>query len=97
MCVTLNEGYLRSTIRGSNNLHRFLIKIKQISLQRKDELFWSVFFTVFFRLPIYEPNAAIFWESASYVLKMFEFFCVFLEPGVQQHPPGFDKKSLHSC
>ena len=29
---------------------------------------WSVFFTVFFRLPIYESIAAVFWQSASYVL-----------------------------
>ena len=28
---------------------------------------WSVFFTVFFRLPIYESIAAIFWQYASYV------------------------------
>ena len=27
VCVTLNEGYLRSANRGSNNLYRFLIKI----------------------------------------------------------------------
>ena len=33
----------------------------------KDDFFWSVFFTVFFRLPIYESIAAIFWQSASYV------------------------------
>ena len=32
------------------------------------KIFWSVFFTVFFRLPIYESIAAIFWQSASYVL-----------------------------
>ena len=67
VCVTLNEGYLRSANRGSNNLYRFLIKIYQISLQWKDKFFWSVFFTVFFRLPIYESIAAIFWQSASYV------------------------------
>ena len=68
VCVTLNECYLRSANRGSNNLYRFLIKIYQISLQWKDKFFWSVFFTVFFRLPIYESIAAIFWQSASYVL-----------------------------
>ena len=27
VCVTLNEGYLRSANRGSNNLYRFLTKI----------------------------------------------------------------------
>ena len=34
----------------------------------KRRIFWSVFFTVFFRLPIYESIAAIFWQSASYVI-----------------------------
>ena len=29
----------------------------------KRRIFWSVFFTVFFRLPIYESIAAIFWQS----------------------------------
>ena len=33
----------------------------------KRRIFWSVFFTVFFRLPICESIAAIFWQSASYV------------------------------
>ena len=36
----------------------------------KRQFFWSVFFTVCFRLPIYESIAAIFWQSASYVFKM---------------------------
>ena len=27
VCVTLNEGYLRSANRGSNNIYRFLIKV----------------------------------------------------------------------
>ena len=36
--------------------------------------FWSAFFTVFFsRLPIYESIAAIFWQSASYVLSFLLF------------------------
>ena len=35
----------------------------------KRRIFWSVFFTVFFKLPIYESIAAIFWQSASYVIK----------------------------
>ena len=38
-----------------------------MSLQWKDEFFWSVFFTVFFRLPVYKSISAIFWQSASYV------------------------------
>ena len=40
----------------------------------KRRFFWSVFFTVFFRLPIYESIAAIFWQSASSVLFVV-FFC----------------------
>ena len=66
VCVTLNEGYLRSANRDSNNLYRFLIKIWQISLQWKDDFFGPSFYC-FFRLPIYESIAAIFWQSASYV------------------------------
>ena len=31
--------------------------------------------TVFFRLPIYESIAAIFWQSASYVLHRFNCAC----------------------
>ena len=27
MCATLNEGYLRSANRGSNNLYSFAVKI----------------------------------------------------------------------
>ena len=50
VCVTLNEGYLRSANRGSNNFYRFLIKIYQISLQWKDKFFWSVFFNVDLRI-----------------------------------------------
>ena len=34
----------------------------------KRRIFWSVFFTVFVRLQIYEAIAAIFWQSASYVI-----------------------------
>ena len=30
----------------------------------KRRFFWSVFSTVFFRLPVYESIAAIFWQSA---------------------------------
>ena len=33
----------------------------------KRRIFWSVFFTVFL-LQVYEAIAAIFWQSASYVL-----------------------------
>ena len=36
----------------------------------KRGIFWSVFFTVFLRLQIYKAIAAIFWESASYVLQI---------------------------
>ena len=38
----------------------------------KSEFFWSVFFTVFFRLPVYKSIAAIFWQSASYVVFIYE-------------------------
>ena len=42
----------------------------------KRRIFWSVFFTVFFKLPIYESIAAIFWQSASYVyLFIVHLFC----------------------
>ena len=33
----------------------------------KRRIFWSVFYTVFLRLQIYEANAAIFWQFASYL------------------------------
>ena len=67
-CVTLNEGYLRSANRGSNILYRFFNQNITDQPSMKRRVFWSVFFTVFFRLPIYESIAAIFWQSASYVL-----------------------------
>ena len=41
--------------------------ISKYNLQSKDKFFWSVIFSVFFRLQIYEAIAAIFWQSASYV------------------------------
>ena len=54
----------------------------------KDEFFWSVFFTVFFRLPIYESIAAIFWQSASYVLKfvikIVQLFCRMLQTSLEE-------------
>ena len=40
----------------------------------KRRIFWSVFFIVFFRRPIYESIAAIFWQSASYVFDIFYSF-----------------------
>ena len=36
----------------------------------KTGIFWSVFFTVFLRLLIYKAIAAIFWQSASYILQI---------------------------
>ena len=39
-----------------------------ISAFNEDDFFWSVFFTLFLRLQIYEAIAAIFWQSAIYVL-----------------------------
>ena len=67
VCVTLNEGYLRSANRGSNNLYRFLNQniTDQPSMRRR--VFLVCLFYCFFRLPIYESIAAIFWQSASYV------------------------------
>ena len=49
----------------------------------KRQIFLSFFFTVFFRLPIYESIAAIFWQSANYVyfiFSTFEFVCFFGSP-----------------
>ena len=34
-------------------------------------IFWSVYFTIFLRLQIYKSIAAIFWQSASYVMQNF--------------------------
>ena len=38
---------------------------------------WSVLFTVFLGLQVYEAIAAIFWQSASYVFifRVFSCFC----------------------
>ena len=36
----------------------------------KRQIFLVCLFYCFFRLPIYESIAAIFWQSASYVIKM---------------------------
>ena len=67
VCVTLNEGYLRSAKRGTNNLHIFNQNITYPpSMKRR--IFLVCLFYCFFRLPIYESIAAIFWKSASYVL-----------------------------
>ena len=63
VCVTLNEGYLRAANRGSKKVYRFLIKIWHISLN-----FFGLSLLIFLRLQIYEAIAAIFWQSASYVL-----------------------------
>ena len=38
----------------------------------KRRIFWYVFYC-FFRLPIYESIAAIFWQSASYVIIFYKF------------------------
>ena len=62
VCVTLNEGYLISANRGSNNSFRILIKTKQISLQWKDEFVGQSFLLFLDCRP-----TAVFWQSASYV------------------------------
>ena len=66
VCVTLNEGYLRSANRGSNNIQIFNQNITdQPSMKRR--FFWCLFYC--FRLPINESIAAIFWQSASYIYR----------------------------
>ena len=68
VCFILNEGYLRSANRGSNNFYRFLIKIYNKSAFNEKTNFFGLSFLLFFlRLQIYEAIAAIFWQSASYV------------------------------
>ena len=68
VCVTLNEGYLRSANKGSNNLQIFnQNRADQPSMKRR--IFLVCLFYCFFRRPIYESIAAIFWQSASFVLK----------------------------
>ena len=42
-------------------------KVKWVCVTSK----WKDEFTVFFKLPIYESIAAIFWQSASYVYHFF--------------------------
>ena len=71
MCVTLNEGYLRSANRGSNNLYRFFLSKYNRSAFNEKTNFFGLSFLLFFRLPIYESIAAIFWQSASYVIRLF--------------------------
>ena len=45
----------------------FKSKYNRSAFNEKTKFFWSIFFTVFFRLPINESIAAIFWQSAGYV------------------------------
>ena len=47
MCVTLNEGYLRSANRGSNNLYRFLTKYNRSAFNEKTK-FFGLSFLLFF-------------------------------------------------
>ena len=69
MCVTLNEGYLRSANRGSNNFIQIFNQNITYQPSMKKRIFLvCLFYCFFFRLPIYESIAAIFWQSASYVL-----------------------------
>ena len=67
VCVTLNEGYLRAVNRGSKNLYGFSIKIYNIAFNEKTN-FFGLSFYCFLRLQIYGAIAAIFWQSASYVI-----------------------------
>ena len=79
MLVTLNEGFLRAANRNSSKFLILLIRIlnqNNISaLNEKNKyLFWSVFFTFFLRLQIYEAFAVIFWQFASYVFSIWDLF-----------------------
>ena len=67
MCITLNEGYLRSANKQIFNQDI----TDQPSMKR--QIFLVCLFYCFFRLPIYESIAAIFWQSASYVFFIFWF------------------------
>ena len=70
MCVTRNDGYSTAANRGSKNLEIFNLMITFHSSMKRRFL-WSGFFAFFFsilRLQIYKAIAAIFLQSASYVL-----------------------------
>ena len=54
-------------IEAAKTYTDFQSKYNRSALNEKTNFFWSVFFTVFFRLSSYESIAAIFWQSASYV------------------------------
>ena len=54
-------------IEAAKTYTDFKSKFNLSAFNEKTEFFWSVCFTVFFRLQIYEAIAAIFWQSASYV------------------------------
>ena len=67
VCVTLNEGYLRPANSGSNNIQIFNQNITdQPSMKRPT--FLGLSFYCFLWLQIYEAIAAIFWQSANFVL-----------------------------
>ena len=59
---------MRSANRGSNNLYRFLNQNITDQPSMKRRVFLVCLFYCFFRLSIYESIAAIFWQSASYIL-----------------------------
>ena len=73
LCVTLNEGYLRASNRGSRNVYRFFDRNITYQPSIKRRTFLS-FFITFLRLQIYKAIAAIFLQSASYVFNFFELF-----------------------
>ena len=64
MCVTLNEGYLRSANRGSNNYKIIQIFNQNITDQppMKRLLFWSVFFTVFLETTDLQSYCGFFYS-----------------------------------
>ena len=82
LCVTLNdmneviwEQLIEAAKTFSQNItHR-------PSMKRR--FFWSVFFTVFLKLHIYNAIAPIFWQSASYVFNLDQSLFLSLLYGTQ--------------
>ena len=69
MCVTLIEGYSRAANRSGIRRKKFLIEnlISHHLIERIFGLFLSL---SFLGAQIYEAIAAIFWQSASYILSV---------------------------
>ena len=54
-------------IEGAITYTDFKSKLNRSAFNEKTNFFGLSFLVFFFRLPIYESIAAIFWQSASYV------------------------------